>query len=375
MTDLEQQNTEVPEEGKKKRGRKPKPSADVTDHYIPGEPKDNWLLERIRIIRERRALRKDLKRKGITSRKDFEAIAESLGLVLWKDIPFLLWWHHGWRRWLANFGLGSLLAAAAALLALLFLLSYITEKKGAFTINLTAEMLRAGFVLYDSAKFEHPETRLFSLEVEQVNNITLEDIPKDIDQIDGPHNGRDYVAYTFYIRNEGQEPQDYAWYLNMLGDTMNVSEAVWLMLFEDGAQVIYAEPTAAGEAEQLYGFREPLFAEAAYAYDTQYYVQGERYGITTTPFVQEDIVAQGLIQGVQPGEHHKYTVVIWVEGYDPECTDAIFGGFAKYSMRFENVTDKELENIFSGLYRTEYRDYGLNPDTVPKPPIEMGPLP
>jgi hypothetical protein len=30
----------------------------------------------------------------------------------------------------------------------------------------------------------------------------------------------------------------------------------------------------------------------------------------------------------------KYTVVIWVEGWDPECTDAIVGGKLEVSLTF-----------------------------------------
>ncbi len=331
--------------------------------YVPGEQKKG-LAEVMRILKERRLLRKDLKRKGIKSRQDFNMIAKSMGLTLDKVFPFLPWWRHLWGALLTGLGLKTLLAAAAALLTVVFLLSYITEEKGSFTINLTADMLKAGFVLYNNAQFRQPETRLFSEKLEQVNNITLSDIPTTVDDIDGPHNGKDYIAYTFYIRNEGDAEADYAWYMNFLAETMEVGQCVWVMLYEDGSQVIYAEPTSAGKAEELYGFKEAPFGEAAYAYDSQYYIKDGKYGLVTTAHVDETIVAQGLIEDVQPGEAHKYTVVIWVEGYDPECTDERFGGFAKYSMDFDNVSAEEDKHIFSGLYRTEYKNYGLNPDTL-----------
>ena len=43
------------------------------------------------------------------------------------------------------------------------------------------------------------------------------------------------------------------------------------------------------------------------------------------------------------GSIDKYTVVIWLEGWDPECVDNIMGGEVKLSMNF-HILDKEAEN-------------------------------
>ncbi len=313
----------------------------------------------LRIWKERRLLRKDLKSKGITKRSDFNAIAQSLGLTYDKILPFLPFFRFLGGNLLRGGMLKTLLAAAGALLVGLFLMSTVTETKGSFTINLTAEMLRAGFVLSGASDFNREETRLISEKMEEVNNITLDDIDPDVDHIDGPHNGRNYIAHTFYIRNKGTETSSYVWYVNLKSETLNVSDAVWIMLFEDGRQVIYSKPTETGEAEELYGFVRAPFSDVAYDYDYQYYEKDGRLGIRTTPYVSEDVVAQGFVEGVAPGETHKYTIVIWIEGYDPECTDDIFGGYAKFDMDFESVSAEEDEDIFAGLYRTEYQDYGL----------------
>jgi hypothetical protein len=64
-----------------------------------------------------------------------------------------------------------------------------------------------------------------------------------------------------------------------------------------------------------------------------------------------------MVDNVEVGDIHKYTVVIWVEGNDPECTDAIFGGYAKFSMKFDKGNTTDSKSIFKGVYRTEYSDY------------------
>lgn len=352
-TELSPKEDRKRKKGKKHSDMEPKEAGTT---YVPGEPKKG-LAEKRRILKERRLLRKDLKSKGVKSRKDFNAIAKTLGLELWHDNAFFLWLRYFWDAIKAGIGLKSLLMAAAAVLAGIFLVSVLSDKAGSFTINLTADMLKAGFILSETKDFDRQESRLFSEEIEEVNNITLSDIDTTVDEHDGPHNGQNYVAYTFYIKNTGKETASYAYYLRLNSETMAVSRAVWLMLFEDGRQIIYAQPTTAGTAEELYGFRDVPFADSAYDYEKQYYEKDGKYGIVTTPYAGDGIVVQGIVRDVEPGDVHKYTVVIWIEGYDPDCTDAIFGGYAKYAMDFEKVGEEKDDSIFSGVYRTEYADY------------------
>jgi len=352
--------------------------------YIdPGPRPDEWKeLRKWRklVKKERKKLRGDLKLQGITSRREFEQIAWELGLILdkGKKAGALAWlyWAAGWFKTTA--GLGTLLGSAAALLGGLFVLSAISDMAGAFTINLTTDMLGKGFILCEEPNFERPAGRLFSEKVKELNNITFEEIDTDVDLINGAHNGEQYVAYTFYIRNEGDTVASYQYNLTMDKSTLEVHDAVWLMLYEDGRQIVYAAPSANGDAEKLFGYFEPPFYDVAYDPDAQYYERDEEWGVQTTPFVDDKIVAQGVVMDTVPGETHKYTVVIWLEGNDPECVNDIFGGFAKYSMRFNMLEDDDMEGILSGIWRTEYDDYheevsaDLNGTEAPE---QTGPLP
>jgi hypothetical protein len=45
----------------------------------------------------------------------------------------------------------------------------------------------------------------------------------------------------------------------------------------------------------------------------------------------------------QVGEVDRYTVVIWLEGEDPECVNEIMGGEAKFSMAFEVIGGSSAE--------------------------------
>ena len=42
------------------------------------------------------------------------------------------------------------------------------------------------------------------------------------------------------------------------------------------------------------------------------------------------------VENFKPGDINKYTVVVWIEGTDPDCTDNILGGEFKAYMNFSS---------------------------------------
>lgn len=364
-------------------GKKPKSAPQNVSEFYAKFGKQNYTVkkngkltrEAKKLIKaERKVLRQQLIESGIKSRLEFEQIARDLGLVLdgGRKVRGLILLNLNWTKLVSTLGLKSILLGSGTLLTTMFMVSALADKAGSFTINLTADMLRSGYVLSETADFNEERSRLFSKEIEEVNNITFEDIAQDVDMIDGPHNANNYIAYTFYIKNTGESVSTYNYYLRIESQTMNVASAIWLMLFEDGKQILYAKEGAQGEPEGLYGYSKPPFADSAYYYDKQYYKEDGKYGVITTPFVNDKLVVQGMVEEVLPQEVHKYTVVMWVEGNDPECTNDIFGGYAKFSMDFEKGRDEDNGGLFQGVYRTEYDDYYEAYADVMKPTPEPG---
>ena len=56
------------------------------------------------------------------------------------------------------------------------------------------------------------------------------------------------------------------------------------------------------------------------------------------------MVTAGEIADYQPGAIKRFTIVMWLEGDDPECTDDILGGMVKLDMNF-SVLSSEGEEI------------------------------
>lgn len=296
------------------------------------------------IKRGRKLLRAELKERGVKKKEDFELTASSMGLYMDKSRWLL------WLRWLFfGRGLWWLLGATALLLGTIFLLSTITQMKGHFTINMSDRMFKEGFILSETPDFENAVTHLFCTPAEDVPCISIRSIPENIDQIDGQHNDS-YFAYTFYIRNEGDSVADYEWYLSLNSESQNLASALWVMVFEDGEMLFYAQPGDDGGIEAL-----PALNDNSRGYldldmmqfakdQSQFQLITEKagynyYRLLPIPFESAQVIARGTQLGVEPGDVHKYTVVIWLEGDDPDCTDDLIGGHAGMDFNFRLTSE------------------------------------
>lgn len=302
----------------------------------------------------RKLLRAEMKAKGLKDKEDFELTASSMGLYFDKHRFALLF-----PICCGGRGALALLGGLLLLLGALFLYSLVTQLQGHFTINMTDDMFREGFVLSDTVGFENPTTHLFAQPAENVPCVSIIHIPDNIDQIDGQHNA-DYFAYTFYVRNEGESTVGYDWQLNLNSESLNLSSACWVMVFEDGKMKFYAEPnTETGEAEAL-----PAFDDNTRGYidiPTSQYLKrpGEQYQLIAHgtnfdyfraipyTFESEDVVTRGQVLDVDPMEVHKYTIVIWLEGDDPDCTNDLIGGHVGMDMQFKLITEDSYDGGLS----------------------------
>lgn len=197
------------------------------------------------------------------------------------------------------------------LVAVLFIIAFMQEKMGNFTINLNRlELYRKGISIASDGDFTEPTARLTAHTVQDATNITLEDLPKDIDEIDGDHNGKNYMAYTYYVRNAGKEDLAYNAIVTLDSCAKGAEEAVRVAIWKNGERVVYAEPAKNGQAEK-----------------------------GCVNFEDDDIVCSYTEEEFLIGNVDKYTIVIWMEGEDPECVDAIVGGSVEFSMNIDAISD------------------------------------
>ncbi len=213
-------------------------------------------------------------------------------------------------------------AIIVILLFLLLLISitygilYIVNTNGNFTITLDKNAYEEEKLEVSPRKdFEFTTHKLVVENLDYIDNITESWIPANVDtEKDGPHNGNNYMAYTFYVRNKSNDVLSYSRAIEILAKVKNVDDAVRVKVYLNGESIVYAKRTP----------------------DTNEPEPG------TTPFVSDKLVMSELRENFQPGEVDKYTVVIWLEGSDPECINDIIGGELKMQMNLgENTKSYE----------------------------------
>ena len=90
---------------------------------------------------------------------------------------------------------------------------------------------RAAISLSESSDFSNPTVRLDAGGIDNVTNISEHDLPEDIESEGGSHNGKNYLAYTFYLKNSGVEAADIRAELNIKSVLKNVDEAVRVRIY------------------------------------------------------------------------------------------------------------------------------------------------
>lgn len=197
------------------------------------------------------------------------------------------------------------------LLILVFLLIFtilgIVFNVNKFTITLDNKLQdEKGIILYSNPNEKAHQRKLFASALNDMDNISYDWIPKDIHTSSngGSHNGDNYIAYTFYIENEGEVSVNY-WYSIIIDDVIKrVDEAVRVIVFLNDEETVYAKiNNETGEAEK-----------------------------NTEPFYKDDVVVLKSRNDFKVGDVDKFTIVIYLEGDDPDCLNDIIGGEIKMHM-------------------------------------------
>ena len=280
-----------------------------------------------------------------------------------------------WRikYWLKEVGLGiknvfrrnsvkKIRNLCLVLLGILFIIAIFYHNMGRFTVTVDASSQKRGLYLYKEREFETARTRIFASALEDCNNININDLPLDVDDYDGNHYGDNYLAYTFYLRNEGPDTVSYEYRLNIGDAAKNVDSAVWVMLFRNGEFQLFAKARPDGTLERQYSYYKYDILEQV-ARDKHYVVNlGEdNKGLITEEdmdrldivspdslleiradsFISDTLITRDIVYGFEPEEYDKYTVVAWLEGEDPQCVDDILGGYVEMNMVFTVIEEEE----------------------------------
>ena len=198
------------------------------------------------------------------------------------------------------------LASLLVILLIFYGAAMLFAEKSGFTIAVeNGKKDKAAISLSESADFSTPTVRLDAGGMTKMTNISVLDLPESFESEGGRHLGENYFAYTFYLKNSGAETSDIRSELNIKAALNNAEDAIRVRMYRNGIATTYAQLAKNGEPEY-----------------------------NTTPFVEDRKVFSITEEDVDPEEIIKYTVVVWLEGDDPECLDNIKGGSVKMSLTF-----------------------------------------
>ena len=200
------------------------------------------------------------------------------------------------------------------IISLTYLFLYLLYQRGNFIISLDKNMSnRKNVYLSESATLTKKETKLSVETLDYMDNISINWISENVDtEKDGEHNGTNYIAYTFYVANLGKETVNY-WYEIDIDDTIrNVDKAIRIMIYRNGVQIVYAK-----EKETKKKVEE-----------------------NTKKFRSDDIAVLEERKNFAPNDKDKFTLVIWIEGDDPDCLDDLIGGELKMHM---DITEEHVQ--------------------------------
>ena len=202
------------------------------------------------------------------------------------------------------------------LLTILYFILGIIYNGGRFTITLDNNFsLESGITLYESLNNKSKTTKLYANNMDFMDNISIKWLNENIDnEKDGTHNGDNYIAYTFYIANEGKEVLNY-WSELYIDDVIrHVDEAIRIIIYQNGERTVYAKKNSVtGKAEE-----------------------------GTEMFYRDELPVLRSRKNFKPGDIDKYTIVIFLEGDDPDCVNDLIGGEIKMHLdiREEHIEQK-----------------------------------
>lgn len=200
---------------------------------------------------------------------------------------------------------------------ILGVVTFYGQQTGNFVMNVDYNAYNRGIVIADNKTMENAGPQLVSDSVTDAKDMTYLwlDINNAV-ETDGNFYDPDYtyLAYTFYLQNTGTEVSDIIYSMRISDVYKGLDEAIRILLVIDGEETLYQKADEADENGILAEYPDSM--------------------PDAINFLDDDTVFRHSITNFEPNEIKKFTVFIWLEGWDPDTTDDILGGLIKFRMAF-----------------------------------------
>lgn len=203
-------------------------------------------------------------------------------------------------------------------LVIVSLLTFYGQNVGNFIMSLDEELKERQIFMSETEDFLVPTASLQAGSVKGARDITYsmmhieEAVNTDGNYVDPYFK---YVAYTFYVKNMGEETTSLEYETQITVNKNGLDEAIRVLI-----------------VSQIDGKRE----------DTMYMLPDTEEVIYTempeaTYFINERLIMKERIDYFFPEQVMKFTVFLWLEGQDPDTTIDVLGGQIKLQMKFTGL--------------------------------------
>lgn len=210
------------------------------------------------------------------------------------------------------------------------------DKVGNFVVILKEDKVKIAACL--TKELETDRTSRFDVPgIEYLSPTTFQDIPDSLSEEIGVKNdeNRKYIAFSFYLLNLTDRAVNYDMSIEISEETepknnpYKPSDVLRILILEEreinekleGGKSLKADGTIYAKAEDSEEGKAEL-EKAEYPTDR------------VVDFAKEDVIVNEKEIPFAIDEVIKYTVVIWLEGYDISCKDELIGGRLKMKMNF-----------------------------------------
>lgn len=208
---------------------------------------------------------------------------------------------------------------------LIAIVTYYGQNAGNFVMQVDEETYRRSIILCDEPEFISPTPRLLSKAIVGVRDITYDWIDTEtVKNTNGNYTSEyyKYIAYTFYIKNDGNETCDLAMTMEISSMEGTIDGAIRVLIIKED------------ETETMYMKKDDPEMIDENTYDDSFPKNIKYFENDKTIFSEE-------VYNFLPQEVNKYTVIIWLEGQDPDCNDTVLGGKIKFRLLFSILNDGE----------------------------------
>ena len=137
---------------------------------------------------------------------------------------------------------GITLVVLVLVLFLIWIMTWLLTTIGDLVITVDSGAAKKGISISEHENGDGSTFKLSANMVNEVTNITYDWLPATLDlEAEGSHNGRNYLAYTFYLTNNGKETINYQSMLQSVKAAKDADEACRVMIYKNGEPEVFAK--------------------------------------------------------------------------------------------------------------------------------------